>query len=171
MGGRLAHEKTNYISTNLMKPKTHILSSQLSAETTIARIGGLLAKEGVQYRIEGLSIFSTSTPIALLSFQRNRYSKRNWVGLNPFTFISGVDVRCQLDTSGLTIIIVQVNRFRTFLWVAFWFCNSGLAASGLPTLGGAILLIIGVSLASWFGFVSFLGGYLIKKEISDCLNA
>jgi hypothetical protein len=154
-----------------MKHKTYILSSRLSAETTITRIGELLAKEGVQYRAEGLSIFSISTPIALLSLQRTLYSDRNWVGLNPFTFISGVDVRCQLDESGLTEIIVQVNKARTFLWVAFWVSISGLAASGFPTLEGAILFIGAVSLAAWFVLVSFLGGYLIKKEITDCLNA
>jgi hypothetical protein len=77
-----------------MKHKTYMLSSRLPAETTIARIGELLAKEGVQYRTEGLSIFSIGTPIALLSLQRTLYSDRNWVGLNPFTFISGV--RCEM---------------------------------------------------------------------------
>ena len=153
-----------------MKHKTYILSSRLSAETTIARVGDLLAKEGVKYRTEGLSIFSISTPIALLSSQRTLYSDRNWVGLNPFSFISGVDVRCQLDKSGLTEIIVHVNKVRTFLWVAFWVSSSALAASRLPKPEGAVLFIA-VSLAAWFGLVSFLGGYLIRKEITDCLNA
>lgn len=152
----------------LMK-KTYILSSRLSAETTIARVEDLLAKAGVQGRTEGLSIFSISTPIALLSFQRTHYSDRNWVGLNPFTFISGVDVRCQSDKSGLTEINVQVNKERTFLWVAFSVVSSGLAASAMPEPDGAILFIA-VTLAAWFGLVSFLGGYLIKKEITGCLN-
>jgi hypothetical protein len=153
-----------------MKHNVYILSSCLSAETTIARVGELFAKEGVQFRTEGLSIFSISTPIALLSFDRTLYSNRNWVGLNPFTFISGIDVRCRLDKSGVTEIVVQVNKFRTFLWVAVWVSSSGLAASAMPIAQGA-LLFIAVSLAAWFGLVSFLSGYLIKKEISDCLNA
>jgi hypothetical protein len=152
-----------------MKPKTFTINSRLSAETTVARVGDLLAKEGVQYRVEGLSILSISTPIALLTFQRTLYSNRNWVGLNPFTFISGVDVRCS-DKGGLTEVIVQVNNVRTFLWVAFWVLSSALAASGMPKPDG-IILFSAVSLAACFGFLSFLGGYLIKKEIADCLEA
>jgi len=168
--GLPADEKTNYISTNLMKPKTYILSTRLSAETAIARVGDLLTKAGVRYRTEGLSVVSTSTPIVLLSFQRTLYSNRNWFGLNPFTYISGVDIRCQSDKSGLTGVIVQVNRIRAFLWVALSFCSCGFAAAAMPEPGGAIVFVVG-SLAAWFGFVSFLGGYLIKKEIADCLNA
>jgi hypothetical protein len=99
------------------------------------------------------------------------YSNRNWAGLNPFTYISGVDVRCQSDKSGLTEIVVQVNRLRTFLYMASWFCAIGLTSVGMPTLEDAILFIIAVSLAGWFGLVSFLGGFLIKKEITDCFKA
>jgi hypothetical protein len=154
-----------------VKHRTYILSSRLSAESAIARIGELLAKEGVQYRKEGLSIFSTRTPIALLSFQRNRYSNKNWVGPNPFTFVSGVNVQCQLDNSGLTQVVVQVNQFRTFVWVAFWASGCGMAASAMPTPADAAIFFIALTLAAWFGLVSFLGGYLIEKEIADCLNS
>jgi hypothetical protein len=35
--------------------------------------------------------------------------------------------------------------------------------------GGAIL-VIGVACAAWFGIVSFLGGYLVRKEISESLK-
>jgi hypothetical protein len=128
-----------------------------------------LAKERVEYRIEGLSILSIRMPIALFSLQRSLYSDRNWVGLNPFTFVSGVSVRCQLDKNGLTQIIVQVNKVRTFAWVAFWVLSSALAASRMPKPDG-IILFFAISIAAWFGLVSFLGGYLIKKEITDCLN-
>jgi hypothetical protein len=74
-----------------------------------------------------------------------------------------------LDKSGITEIVVHVNRFRTFLWVAFWVWASALAALGLPKSEGAILFIA-VSSAAWFGLVSFSGGYLIKKEITNSLN-
>ncbi len=154
-----------------MKDKTYILSSHLSADAATARIGDLLTKAGVQYRTEGPAISSTRTPIALGSFDRTTFSETNWVGLNPFTLISGVNVRCQLDKSGLTEIMVQVNRGRTFLWLAFLVSIIGMTASGLPTLEDAIFFIIALSLVAWFGLVSFLGGYLIKKEITNCLNA
>jgi hypothetical protein len=55
------------------------------------------------------------------------------------------------------------------LWVAFWVLSSALAALRMPKPGGTILFIV-VTVAAWFGLMSFLGGYLIKKEIRDCLN-
>ena len=154
-----------------MKHRTYILSSRLPAEIAIARIGRLLAREGVHYKTEGLCICSLKTPIVLFSFQRIAYSHGNWVGLNPFPYISGVNVRCKPAESGLTDIVVQVNRDRTFLYVASCVCTSGFASVGMATLGNAIVFIAISFAAAWFGFVSFLGGHLIKKEIGDCLKA
>jgi hypothetical protein len=153
-----------------MKYGTYILSSRLSAQETIARVGRLLAKGGVQYKTEGLSICSLRTPVVLLSFQRIAYSNRNWVGLNPFPFVSGVNVRCQPDTSDLIRVTVQVNRSRTLLYAASSVCCSGLASVGMPTLGDALLFVAVTFAATWLVLVPFLGGYLIKKEIVDCLN-
>jgi len=39
----------------------------------------------------------------------------------------------------------------------------------MPPLGG-VIVVIGVACAAWFGIVSFLSGYLIKKEIGDHLK-
>lgn len=155
----------------IMKVKTYILSSRLSREAAIVRIGKLLAGEGVQYRTEGDSIFSLSTPIVLVSLQRIAYSNKNWIGLNPFPFVTGVNVRCQPADRGLIDIIVQVNRTRTFLYVASCVCVGGLASVGMATLEDAVVLIAVSFAAAWFGLVSFLGGHLIKKEIGDCLKA
>jgi len=151
-----------------MVHKTYELSCRLSIETAIERIEDLLAKEGVQYRTADLSIASIGTPIALFSFQRILYSSRNWVGLNPFTFVSSVIVRCESSSGGLTRIIIQVNQARTFLWSAFWAWCGALSALGMPEPAGAILFMA-VTLAAWFGLVSFLGGALIKKEIGGWL--
>jgi hypothetical protein len=153
-----------------MKYKTYTLSSRLSPEEAIARVGKLLAAERVKYRIEGLSVFTTRTPIALLSFQRVLYSKRNWVGLNPFVFVTSVSIECQPGSSGRTRILVRIDRFRTFMYLAVWVCSCGEASVGMPTLAYAILFIAVGFAAAWFGFVSFLGGYLIKKEITSYVN-
>ncbi len=133
------------------------------------RIGALFAQERVEYRSAGLSIFSTRTPIALLSFDPKLYSRANWVGLNPFTFVSGIDVRCESGTNGVTKISVHIHQFRTVVWVLFWASCSGLAASAMPLPGG-VILFVGVTLAAWFG-LRFLGGSLIRNEIRDCLKA
>ena len=149
--------------------KTYEFVCQLTAQAASQRIEGLLSKEGVEYKTANLSVASVRTPVAVLGIQPKLYGHSNWVGLNPFTFVSGVEAQCEQLDSGLTKVTVRVNRLRTFLWAAFWIACSLLAARAMPEPGGAIL-VIGVACAAWFGLASFLGGYLIKKEISDCLR-
>jgi len=153
-----------------MRYKTYILSSRLSAETAIERLGDLLSKAEVQYKINGLSISSTRTPIVVFNLQRAMYSKRNWVGLSPFPYISGVDLRCQPGKGASTEVIVQVNRGRTFVYLAFSICACGIASTGMPTLADAVLFIAVSSAVAWLSCVS-LSGYLLKKEITNCLKA
>jgi hypothetical protein len=152
-----------------MMHKTYEFVCQLPAQAASERIEGLLSKEGVKYRAANLSVASLKTPIAMVGIQPKLYSHSNWVGLNPFTFVSGVEVQCEEVDSGLTKVTVRVNRLRTFLWVAFWIACSLLAARAMPEPGGAIV-VVGVACAAWFGLVCFLGGYLIKTEISDRLK-
>lgn len=158
-----------------MRQSIFLVRSVWSAEETIARIGELFRRQGVQCTTEGLSIVSIRMPIPVGSSDRIRYSNRNWVGLNPFTFISGIHVRCQSGKSSTTEVTVQVNRFRALIAAGLWFWVGVLTAATTARSDGTMLFTV-VGLAAWFGllwfgFVSFLGGYLIKKEITDCLNA
>jgi hypothetical protein len=152
-----------------MMHKTYELVCQLPALAVLERIEGLLSKEGVKYRAANLSVTSIRTPITVLGIQPKLYSRSNWVGLNPFTFVSGVEVRCEPSDNGFTKVTLRINRLRAFLWVAFWAACSFLAARGLPEPAGALFFITFFGVA-WFGIVSFLGQYLVKKEISDCLK-
>ena len=135
------------------------------------RVEDLFAKEGVEWRRADLSITSVKTPIAILGIQSRLYSKKNWVGLNPFVFVSGVDVRCEPGEGDIVRINIRIDQFRTLMWVAIWVTSSGLAASAMPEPVGAFLLIAATLTVAWFVTVRFLGGFLIKKEILDCLNA
>ena len=152
-----------------MLHKTYELLCRLPANEVLERIKGLLTKECVRYRTDNLSVTSTQTPVVIFGFDPRLYTHTNWVGLNPFAYVSGIELRCEPGGNGLTKVTVRVDRFRAFVWVGFWVACSALAALPMPELGGAIFAI-GVSSAAWFGNVSFLGGYLIKKEIADCLN-
>jgi hypothetical protein len=149
--------------------KTYELICQLPAHTASARIEDLLSREGVKYTATNLAIASIRTPIVVLGIQPELYSHSNWVGLNPFAFVSGVDFRFKEDENGLTRVTVRVNRMRGLLWVASWITCGSLAAVAMPEPAGAILFI-GIACAAWLGIVSFLGGYLIKKEIADRLS-
>ena len=152
-----------------MMHKTYEFVCQLPAQAASERIEGLLSKEGVKYRASDLSIASTQTPIVLLSIQPKLYSHSNWVGVNPFVYISGVDVLFKPSDGGVTNVTVRVNRLRAFLFAALGIATGFLAARAMPEPAG-ILFFVGFACATWFGIVSFLGGYLIKKEISDRLR-
>jgi|GEM_PF-2281962 len=149
--------------------KTYKLVCRLPAQAALERIETLLSKEGVEYRAANLAVTSIRTPIAVLGIQPKLYSRSNWVGINPFTFVSGVDVRCEQADGGLTKVTVRVDRLRAFLWAAFSVACSFLAAVAMPEPAG-VLFFVGFACATWFGIVSFLGGYLIKKEISERLK-
>ena len=149
--------------------KTYEFVCRLPVHVALARIEDLLSKEYVKYRVVNLSITSTETPIFIFNFDPRQFSRRNWVGLNPFAYVSGVDVRCQAGDNGQTKVIVCVNRFRTFLLGTFWVLWCLLLAGAVPELW-AKFIPIAIACVSWFGIVSFLGDYLIKKEIGDHLK-
>ena len=149
--------------------KTYELICRLPAQVASERIEGLLSKEGVKYRAADLAIASTRTPFAVLSIQPKLYSHSNWVGVNPFVYVSGVDVRFKPDGEGVTKVTIRVDRLRAFLFAALGIAVGLLVACALPEPAG-VLFFIGFAAATWFGIVSFLGGYLVKKEISDRLK-
>jgi len=154
-----------------MTHKTYELTSRLSAAAAMQRMEDLFAREAVRFSRDQLSIRSTETPLAILGIQGRLYSRRNWVGLNPFAFVSGMEVRCESGESGVVRISIHIDQFRTFIWVAFLAACSGFAALAMPELGWAILFIAAVTVGAWFVLVWFLGGFLVKKEVRDCLIA
>jgi hypothetical protein len=149
--------------------KTYDLSCHLPAETAWCRIKGLLSTEGVRYTTTNLAITSVKTPWVVLGIQPELYSRRNWVGLNPFVFVSGIDVRFVPNDSGQSTVTVRVNRLRGILWVAAWMVCASFASRPMPAPTSAIVFV-GVAVAAWLVIVPFLGGYLIKKEIADRLS-
>jgi hypothetical protein len=149
--------------------KTYELVCQLSAQAALERIKALLSKECVKYQADNLSVKSTQTPLVFFNFDPRGLSHTNFVGLNPFAYVSGVEVRCEPGDHGLTRVTVRVDRFRAFVWVASSVALSSLMASAMPLPGGAIVLIA-FPCATWLYLVSFLGGYLIKKEIGAHLR-
>jgi hypothetical protein len=157
------------MQVRIVMHKTYELLCRLPARTASERIEALLSKEGVKYKTADLSVASTRTPIAVIGIEPKLYSRSNWVGVNPFTFVSGVEVQCEQRDNELTKVTLRVNRLRAFLWVAFWIACSALAARAMPEPGGAVW-VVAVACAAWFGIVSFLGGHLVKKEISDRLK-
>ena len=149
--------------------KTYEIVCPLAPQAALDRVEALLEHEGVKYKTSDFLIASTTMPIAVLGVQSKMYTRKNWVGINPFVFVSGVHVNCEPADGAATKVTVRVNRRRAILWFAFWVACGYLTARALPEPVGALLLV-GITCAAWLGMVSFLGGNLVRKEIDDELR-
>lgn len=149
--------------------KTYEIRCPLTPQATSARIERLLSQEGVEFDVAELRIRSTKTPLVVLGVESRTYTHRNWVGLNPFGFITGIDVQCEAGDGTETKVNVCINRRRALLWVAFWVFCGYLVARAMPQPAGGFVVVV-LTCVAWLGLVSFLGGYLVKKEIGDALK-
>ena len=68
--------------------KTYTILSDLPAPIALERISDLFSREAVPYVTVENSLKSTRTPVVISGFQPNLYSHANWVGLNPFAFVT-----------------------------------------------------------------------------------
>jgi hypothetical protein len=142
--------------------RTYVLRSSLEPSEVLRRAGNLLPSEGVGFTSQPLSIVSTSTPFAVLGFQRRLYTRRNWLGINPFTHISALDVTCDRagDTTNVTL---RIDRTRAFLFAGFWAACGYVVALQLSWVG-IVLLVVAVAAVGWFQ-IAVVGGRLIAREL------
>jgi hypothetical protein len=134
----------------------------------IKKIEALFKDEGVEFRSTTSHIESTSTPIAILSLQPQMYSRKNWLGFNPFSYISNVSVDVNPTEDNYVKVVVVANRRRAYFYVTF-FAIAGLSAARAISEPAGMILFILLTLGSWLLFVSLLGGHLVRKEIGDAL--
>ena len=146
--------------------RTFALTSPLMPAEVLRRTAALLTSEGVRYKSTPLSIASTSTPFAVLGIQPRLYSRRNWIGLNPFAHASSVNLICE-RAGHTTNIVLHVDRTRAVFFALFWAACGGLSALPLPLAGVVAVMIVVASLA-WF-HIAVLGGRLIAREIEVAL--
>jgi hypothetical protein len=104
------------------------------------------------------SLMSTSIALPLLSPDRRSYSRDNWVGLNPFVYLSSVAVVASCDPSGQTNIAVSVSLLR------FWTCVFICLVLVLPifgaNLGAGMAALVFVALG-----VTFIREVVIKRAL------
>lgn len=147
---------------------TYTFVCDLRVEEACEAMRALLRSESVEFSSAEFSLVSTRTPLPLVSLDRRNYSRKNWVGLNPFAYVSGVEVRCRARDARTTIVTVRVNRLRAVGW-AGWFTACALFTLLKPPLGA--IIFVGIACAAWLTFACFLGDYLVRREIGDQLKA
>lgn len=145
------------------------LSSRLPPEESLDAIEALLVDEHVTFEREGDSIRSTRTPLYLWGLGWGFYSRKNWVGVNPFAFVSEVRVTAQGGWEDFTRLEVAVSETRAwFFFTLFVFWN--VLISFMPPVdlsGQALWALLGVA-GGAFVFV-YPARSLVAKEISAAL--
>jgi len=152
----------------LTSPMIELVSDLSQAEIS-RRIASLLSAEGVDFTATDSGISSTSTPLALLGFQREMYSRSNWLGLNPFAHVTAINVSWRTVDAKRVAVCVRINRTRAVAFAGIaMVLGLVMVAPMLPTLG-AVLLAIAVGLFAW-GEIDILGKRLIISEIGRALS-
>lgn len=146
--------------------KRYRMTSVLPESECLARFGRLLADEYVVCHREGLWLRSTDTPMVLLNFDRRYRSRNNWVGINPFVYVSGIEI--ELAGAGeQTRIEVVINQDRTLFFHVLLpvLCVPMLLA---PSPHGVIAFVAVASVATLI--LRYLSGGLIRYSLQRCLR-
>lgn len=141
--------------------------STRSLDESLNRVAILLIREGVTIQKQSHSIKSIRTPVVFLGFDRRLYTKGNWVGINPFVFISGVEVKCSETTQGGTEIDIVVDQRRTSLIYFLALINVFVVASVLPNHELGILLFVVAGAALFFLLFKLIGYQLVTHQIRN----
>src|SRR5260221_9133175 len=136
----------------------------LPPDLAVARVANLLSREGMTYTSADLRISSTRMPFVMVGIDPRFYSRNNWLGVNPFAFISGITARCEPVDERTTRVVVRVDRGRTVLWAAFWIACGLLVGLAMPEPAG-VFVFGTIACAAWVGHL--VNGYLVKKEITN----
>ena len=135
-----------------MRRKTFTVTTALPPDDALSRLAQLLEIEGVKVNREGGGVRSLRTPMPLLNVDSRLYSRRNWVGINPFVLLTAIEIRATASDGG-TLLNVSVDRRRIVLLLvleAAVVLSLGLKAPLAPTLiVAAVLLSICSALLCW----------------------
>lgn len=99
--------------------KTFTLTTSLPPNDALNRIVQLLEIAGVRIEREEAGLRSLRTPLPLINLDPRLYSRRNWVGINPFALLTGLSVTMAAGSSAGALIDVAIDRRRVMLLLAF----------------------------------------------------
>jgi len=146
---------------------TFHIASLDSPDEALPKIARLLEEEYVEFEIERNAIRSTRTPVTFVNIDRRNFSRLNWVGMNPFVYVTGIEVEFHPeDPRGAYRLIVDRTRLRILMGsvLLLLICPISLA---IPMEGIPILFAFWGLVFLWFRYLS---GELIRNEIAQALS-
>lgn len=136
-----------------------------SIETSKMVVGSHLTKRGVKYRENVNELESESTPLPIFSFDSRLYSRDNWIGINPFQFISWVNIHFRQDEGNKTKISIEFSMMRVLYFMIFFSICALSMLSASFTAG-----IVGFCFAGFIGIVCyFMATKFVLEEIMNAL--
>src|SRR5438874_724151 len=94
-----------------MRRKSFTVTTTLPPDDALRRLVHLLEAAGVRVNREEGGVRSLRTPTPLISLDPRLYSRRNWVGINPFALLTAIEMRTTVSSSG-TVVDVSIDRRR-----------------------------------------------------------
>ena len=148
-----------------MKKITLRLCSKLSIGDTIRRIADLLAHEHVNFNTSPNSIRSTHVPFPIVNFDKRMYTRKNWVGLNPFIFISTIEIFFKELNTKETGVDICIDQQRAIIIYLCLLCLILLVALAIPILWGGISFFFFIAIVTRLFIFNLCIRKLIKSEI------
>lgn len=150
---------------------SYIIKSDFDHSTTMNQLCELLVCESLRFEIEQNTIRSVNIPFPILSFDYRVLSRNNWVGINPFVYVSNILLRVDSLDPNSCMVKVEIDQTRAIM--IFWFVATMLllVSAFLPNVIASIsFLSIFLSLSGYLIF-GLCVGTLIKKELNYVLKA
>jgi hypothetical protein len=154
-----------------MKTNITHLNFNLSVKEILQRMENLFKYEFISYRVDSTSIISNYIPIPLIGIDRRLYSKKNWIGINPFIFISKIELLVKpLDFQEGVQMKININKRRGIILYFIIIALIGFVSCNLPALWAAIILFSFVAVSSYLFIFYICIKKLIISEIANELK-
>ena len=156
---------------NNFTSKQFRLKSDKDIGKTIEILRELFEYENLIFQISENSIYTQKTPLPLMSYDRRSYSRRNWVGINPFVFVSGVKILIESNQANLCDLTVVLDKKRSYaIFIALSSCWLW-ASVGVPNGYWGDIIFCFISALAALLVLHLLPYRLIKSEINNALNS
>lgn len=148
-------------------PSRFEMTCSLSVPVAIDRIKGLLIRKGVKVQTSGPNIQSLEIPIILWNWSRLKFSRSNWVGLNPFIQISQIEIQAQPYQGTGSKLSISLNQLRGYGYVALSVLV-GLSVAVAPPVPTPvkIVFVIVFPCIYWLFQVPLIR-HLVRKEMQN----
>ena len=146
------------------------INSPLCINDAKKRIENLLTYENVDFSVQPNSIRSTYIPIPLVNFDKRLYTRKNWVGINPFIYISGLEILFTELSATETRIEINIDQRRAIFFYCMFLCLVFLVALALPTIWASISCFLFIAISSYLLVFLLCIKKLLRYEILKVLN-